>query len=180
MEINLGSVLMREPDREYLVSKKSSTIKEWFITSSGNDKLFVVMKSFLPKQEQVFNWVDQFEGVFLRSILDDAKRIAYDVYSEKGKSPNMFPSTFALVAIYISCEFHDENFENKIIQVIDILRREKMKYIFGNRNSSLKYGSPQGIYDVVKKIKGHAEEVKALLGPEKLKKLKDMWRGIDG
>ena len=177
MEIHLGSVLSRSPDREY--SKKSYNMKEWFITSSGNENLYVVKKTFLSKQEQTFNWIERFDKVFLQSILDDAKRIAYDVFVEKGINPNMMPSTFALVSIYISSEFHGENFENKIIKVVDVLRSEKMKYMFGRRNSELKYGSPQSVYDVVKKIRGHAEVIKKIVGPEKLRKLKDMWRGIN-
>jgi len=179
MEIHLGSVLSRDPDREYLASKKSYHMQEWFITSSGNEKLFVVKKTFLTKQEQTFNWIELFDKVFLQSIIQDAKRIAYDVFTEKGKNPNMSPSTFALVSLYISSEFHDENFENKIIQVIDVLRSEKMKYMFGRRNSELKYGSPQGVYDVVKKIKMHSDDIKKLLGPEKINRLKEMWRGIN-
>jgi len=122
----------------------------------------------------VFWWIDNFDGIFSEHIIDDAKRIAFDV-----KKTKVLASTLAVVCLKLSNDFHLDNdamatdyfkeHKDTILQRIKELRKEKANkdlFVAGNK--------------YFLNINKHANKVKEELGVDKFNTLKDMWEGIHG
>lgn len=175
--VRIEDIIKTKPEKEFKTG--GFLIQRWFIDAEEFDKYFLERKHFLSKQERVDIWIDSFTSVFGDKISSDAKRIAFDLFNEHHLKTTMAPSTTALVCLNISCEFHDTNFDAKVFDIIDVLKREKKKFIFGKEFSG-NYMFAASTNRIMIKIKERSINIKKELGPEKFKKIKDMWRGIDG
>jgi hypothetical protein len=175
--IAIDDILKKTPEKEFKTG--GYQIQKWLIAEDGFDKFYLERKHFLSKMERVDYWIDCFSVVFSKKIISDSKRMAFDVFEGHKIKMSMAPSTIALVCIYTSCEFHGESFDAKILDVLEILKREKKKFMFGKEFSG-KYLHPVLISKISMKIKERSATLKKELGPEKFKSLKEMWRKLDG
>jgi len=175
--ITVGSIIMKPPDNEY--KSKNFVVQEWYVGRDMEklEKVLLIKKKQIPYQEKVFNWIDKFDKMFGQLILNDAKRIVYDVVN-KYQIKKFSPPNLSLLAIYLSCQFHNENFEKNLCDILDILKKERVDWLFGMRGRSSRDNT--SLYKIMQKIKKTSNHLKEKLGSEKFKNLTDMWRGING
>jgi len=171
-EIHIGSTLLKEPDKKYI--DKSYLYSEWNIDLEelrDEDKVMVVKKTYLNKPEKLRLWLDVFAPLFPKEIMDDSRRIAYDLKFD-GPITNCSPSLCAISCMFLSCLFHEHEFDSK------------MNMILAKKNEGLElFGLKRRRYKEAEKtpfmIKKYAKIIMANM-PEKFTKLERMWKVMEG
>ncbi len=163
----IGSALGSLVDPDSIYWEKCFSFERWNIHKDlkSLEEVYLIRKTVLSLKERTFWWIEQFEDIFPSDIIDDAKRIAFDVNEKK-----FLASTLAVVCIKIACDFHNIKFsqyKTRVLERVRELKKERTKkdlFVLGNRYFS-------NIYK-------HAENLKKSLGEEKFRIMKEMWRAI--
>jgi len=164
----IGSVVGSLADPDHVYWEKCFSYERWNIIKDYDslEEIYLIRKIVLDLKERVFWWIEQFQDIFPEHIIEDAKRIAFDVKEKK-----FLASTLAVVCIKIACDFHGvvfSQYKPVVLNRVRKLKRERTKkdlFVVGNRYFS-------NIYKF-------AERIKEQLGKEKFERLKDMWGGLN-
>ena len=171
-QIHLGSVLLHEPDRKYI--DKKYEYSEWDIQLNDikeEDSIMVVKKTFLFKSDKMKIWLDIFSPIYPEYIIEDAKRIAYDLKFE-GSIKNCSPSLLAMGCLYLSCMFHRFDFDSKIKELINAKKEGLLTFGLRRRRYADIGKTPYTVKKYAKIIMGNM--------PDKFKNLEYMHKKLEG
>lgn len=167
----LGSILLNKPDKKYI--QKSVQYSEWNIPLDkvgDGEKIYLMKKKCLRKHDRINLWIDIFSEAFPRYIVDDAKRILFDLKTT-GPLRTLGDSFDALLCLYISSKFHNFDF----VSVFDEVKKLKGdgREILGIKRK-LKVGSK-----IIPKLRKYFQVVVDMM-PEKFERLEMMHKKLEG
>jgi len=148
---------------------KCYEIREWYINEEPGIQYIIAKRTFVSTEDMVFNWLDRFTTYFSNDIIDDAKRIALDIK----QGYNAQPSNKALIALYLSCEFHNSvNLFNNHIKDLNKIILQYKKNVFDIKTR-------ENEFQVIDRIRRKAKTVRKDIGEEKFETLKRMWEKLE-
>jgi len=170
---SIGSVLLSQPKRKYV--KQSYSYYEWELPTDKVDdkeKVLLVKKKFLTPYDTIMIWIDLFSDAFPEKVIEDARRIAFDLRIE-GCLNNLNHSFHAMVCLYISSWFHNFDFKGVLDDVLRL--RSEGRDMFGIKRKIRTTGK-SNIPRMLKKF----SQVAMDMMPEKLENLYKMHNKMEG
>lgn len=172
MNLEIGSVLLSAPNRIYI--KKTHSYVEWdvpFNKLDSEEELVVIKKTKLDSYRRTLIWIEVFSSIFPNKIVDDAKRIAYDMRFD-GILKNCAPSFYAMICFYLSCKFHEFNFMSVADEIMKL--KGEGREAFGLKRR--KYSTRGKHIQMLEKYSKHVHN----LMPDKFENLRNMWAKLEG
>ena len=167
----VGSIFYSLPEPEETYREGCFNYQKWhFDTNSQDEKWFIMRREFITLNEQVFDWLDRFP--VSETLRLDAKRLIWDMKYENYRNYRFsHPVLIALCSLRISCELHNSNF-NDILEKCILIAKPQLEYkrILGMRLSDA---------NMKERIKEKSNQLKELIGDEKINNIKRMWGCID-
>lgn len=167
MELALGSLMdVHEPHDTYRDSS-GYMISEWRF--EGNDaftSVHIYKRKFLTMRERVENAIDKFDEYFPEKVIDDSKRINFDLPDTQGKNPNRT----AVLCLSIAANLHGFEIDNYTLS--RYIKQKFEKTWFGD--------SVVVARRLLHGVDKDREEFLKRVGQKKIAILKKMWCKLDG
>lgn len=106
MEV-LGSIMDSHLPTSKYQDNAGNLVIEWKFETEPMTNVFVVKKQFLTYSQRVEHIIDKFSEFFPKEVVEDAKRINFDVPPSNKK-----PHTVAMTCLYVAADMHGFEIDN--------------------------------------------------------------------